>query len=113
MIDHTCTFYFVILVISHFGFEGWIWVLINPVPDHCVFITFTNFLYLTGKNRMSIFDVDFLFSFCIEPPYGNSTICTLCLTETQIRLSLKTPRKQTTKLRLQIFKKLSIQTVLC
>ena len=26
---------FVILVISRFGFEGWIWVLIASVPDLC------------------------------------------------------------------------------
>ena len=27
---------FVILVISRFGFEGRIWVLIAPVPGHCL-----------------------------------------------------------------------------
>ena len=26
-----------ILVISRFGFEGWIWVLIASVPDLCIF----------------------------------------------------------------------------
>ena len=31
---------FVILVISHFGFEGWIWFLIASVPDHCLLATF-------------------------------------------------------------------------
>ena len=29
-----------ILVISSFGFEGWIWVLIPSVPDLCILLTF-------------------------------------------------------------------------
>ena len=33
---------FVILVISSFVFEGWIWVLIVSVPDHCILFTFIN-----------------------------------------------------------------------
>ena len=32
---------FVILVVSEFGFEGWIWVLIDSVPDLCILLTFT------------------------------------------------------------------------
>ena len=32
---------FVILVISRFDFEGWIWVLIASVPDLCILFTFT------------------------------------------------------------------------
>ena len=31
---------FVILVISRFGFESWIWVLIASVPDLCILFTF-------------------------------------------------------------------------
>ena len=31
---------FVILVISHFGFEGWILVLIDSVRDVCILFTF-------------------------------------------------------------------------
>ena len=31
---------FVILVISHFGFESRICLLIAPVPVHCFFVTF-------------------------------------------------------------------------
>ena len=31
---------FVILVISNFGFESWICLLIAPVPVHCVLVTF-------------------------------------------------------------------------
>ena len=38
---------FVILFISHFGFEGWIWVLIASVPDLCIY--FTSTLYLLDK----------------------------------------------------------------
>ena len=30
---------FVILVISGFGFEGWIWVLIVSFPDFCILFT--------------------------------------------------------------------------
>ena len=30
---------FVILVISRFGFKGWIWVLIASVPDRCILLT--------------------------------------------------------------------------
>ena len=29
-----------ILVISRFGFEGWIWVLIATIPDLCILFTF-------------------------------------------------------------------------
>ena len=29
-----------ILVISRFGFEGGIWVLIAPVPSRCILVTF-------------------------------------------------------------------------
>ena len=32
---------FVILVISRFGFEGWIWVLIVSVSGLCIRLTFT------------------------------------------------------------------------
>ena len=31
-----------ILVISRFGFEGWIWVLIASVPDLCIRFPFTS-----------------------------------------------------------------------
>ena len=33
---------FVIIVISYFGFEGWIWVLIDSVPGLCILFTFKN-----------------------------------------------------------------------
>ena len=29
-----------IFVISRFGIEGWVWVLIASVPDLCIFLTF-------------------------------------------------------------------------
>ena len=45
-------FLFVILVISRFGFEGWIRVLIASVPDLCIFFIFIcimmGSLYLTS-----------------------------------------------------------------
>ena len=31
---------FVILVVSRFGFDGGIWVLIAAVPGHCMLVTF-------------------------------------------------------------------------
>ena len=31
--------YFVILVVSRFGFGGWIWILIASVPDLCTLLT--------------------------------------------------------------------------
>ena len=40
--DHMFSF-LTILVISRFGFEGWIWVLIASVPDLC--ISFVSFRY--------------------------------------------------------------------
>ena len=43
-IDHMFSLYFdyyVILVISRFGFEGWIAVLIASVHDLCILFTFT------------------------------------------------------------------------
>ena len=42
-INHNVLFVFllfVILVISRFGFESWIWVLIASVPDLCILFTF-------------------------------------------------------------------------
>ena len=37
-VDHMFSLYFV--VISRFGFEGWIWVQIAEVPDLCIRFTF-------------------------------------------------------------------------
>ena len=38
------------LVISRFGFEGWILVLIAPVPCHCLLVTFSSEGWiLTGR----------------------------------------------------------------
>ena len=42
-VDHLFSLYFelfVILVISRFGFEGWIWILMPSVPDLCILFTF-------------------------------------------------------------------------
>ena len=39
-IDSLCIWLFVILDISRFGFEGWIWVLIASVPDLGILFTF-------------------------------------------------------------------------
>ena len=36
----TICFLCIFLVISRFGFEGWIWVLIAEVPDLCIRFTF-------------------------------------------------------------------------
>ena len=43
-VDQCSLFIFtiVILVISRFGFEGWIRVLIASVPDICILFTFRN-----------------------------------------------------------------------
>ena len=30
---------FAIIVISRFGFEGWVWFLIVPVPVHCLLVS--------------------------------------------------------------------------
>ena len=38
LLRNSCSF--VILVISRFDFEGWIWVLIAPGPDLCILLTF-------------------------------------------------------------------------
>ena len=42
-VDHMFSLYFdfVLLVISRFGFEGWIWVPIASVPDLCILFTST------------------------------------------------------------------------
>ena len=42
---------FVILVISCFGLEGWIWVLIASVPDLCILFTFND---TSSQNVVSI-----------------------------------------------------------
>ena len=39
-----CILTFVILVISRFGIEGWISVLIASVPDLCILLTFMSLL---------------------------------------------------------------------
>ena len=41
----------VILVISRFGFEGWILVLIAPVPKHCLLVT--DFLLILYSSELS------------------------------------------------------------
>ena len=51
-VDHMFSLYFdffVILVISRFSFEGSIWVLIAPVPGHCLLVTF---FYQTLRQRV-------------------------------------------------------------
>ena len=40
-----------IFVISHFGFEGWSWVLIASVPDLCILFTFIS-------SKVNYFTVD-------------------------------------------------------
>ena len=44
-------FDFEILVISRFGFEGWLWVLITSVPGLCILLTFIGSLMI----RLSFF----------------------------------------------------------
>ena len=42
-VDHMFSFVFllfIIVVISRFSFEGWIWVLVASVPDLCILFTF-------------------------------------------------------------------------
>ena len=40
---------FVILVISRFGFEGWIWVLIAPISGHCLVVRVTSSTLTPGR----------------------------------------------------------------
>ena len=42
-VDHMFSLYFAYLVIYRFGFEGGIWVLIAPVPGHCILVTLVTF----------------------------------------------------------------------
>ena len=35
-----CILTILILVISRFGFDGWIWVLVASVPDLCILFSF-------------------------------------------------------------------------
>ena len=49
-VDHMFSFVFllfVISVISHFDFEGWIWILIASVPDLCILCTFKPLVMLS------------------------------------------------------------------
>ena len=41
------------LVISRFGFEGWVWVLIASVPDLCKVFTFL-FLWVLGMGCVNL-----------------------------------------------------------
>ena len=40
---------FVILVISHFGYEDWIWVLIATVPDLGTLLSFVSHATYSGR----------------------------------------------------------------
>ena len=54
--------FFVILVISHFGFKSRIWLLIAPVPVHCVLVTFKTKQKTeqSTQERCSFLFVDFI-----------------------------------------------------
>ena len=45
-VDHRFSLYFtlfvILLVVSHFGLVGIIWVLITPVPGHCILVNVKN-----------------------------------------------------------------------
>ena len=44
-VDHVfslCFDYFVVLIISRFGFKDWVWVLIASVPDLCILFYFSD-----------------------------------------------------------------------
>ena len=45
-----CILTICILVVSRFGFEGWIWVLFAPVPGLCIVFTF-----MMGKVDIAIY----------------------------------------------------------
>ena len=47
---------FVILVISRFGFWGGLWVLIAPVPGHCLLVTFTALCIFEQSHRSACAD---------------------------------------------------------
>ena len=70
-VDHMVSLYFdyLILVISRFGFEGWIWVLIASVPDLCILFTFM----LSLKRPLDELNVHVLlistFLYCTFPCY--------------------------------------------
>ena len=38
----SCLFFFYqfLVFFSHFGFEGGVWILIGPVPVHCLLVTY-------------------------------------------------------------------------
>ena len=55
---------FVILAISNFGFEGWIWVLIASVPDLCILHTFMVFYSPCFKTVLNIELVNVLLELC-------------------------------------------------
>ena len=40
-----CSLCVLTLVISRFGFEGWIWVLIASFPDICIHVLYIQFNY--------------------------------------------------------------------
>ena len=44
-VEYMFSLYFVILVISRFGFEDWIWVLIASVPGLCISFYFCSEIY--------------------------------------------------------------------
>ena len=62
---------FVILVISRFGFEGRIWVLIASVPDLCVLLAFMSYRIDSHEDR---FPHDRANMYLYERPFNDQTI---------------------------------------
>ena len=54
---------FVILVISFYGFEGGIWVLIVPVPGHCILVLlctqYETIIFIFLQFKYSFFNLSF------------------------------------------------------
>ena len=52
-VDHMFSLYFdyfIILVISRFGFEGWIWVQIASVLGFCILLTFISVVLIINPD---------------------------------------------------------------
>ena len=59
-----------IIVISRFGFEGWIWVLIASAPDLCILFSFT--VSYPTANNFSVVRGMLAFSELVETLYTKS-----------------------------------------
>ena len=70
-----------ILVISLFGFEGWIWVLISSVPDLCILFTL-----ITIVDSTVVVNSSPGLQFIVSMRYFSFVLCDACLMSMSVQI---------------------------